>query len=156
MTTTERSLPPSIAHVSRDGRDLAIMASEHRVLLIRDFQRLCRGETSIGEAGQVLHLLPGEECLYLAFEHGRVCAATVCRFYTLISFLYIYISFGSFMGFISSTLTKAIPSTRQRSCSCNRTPSRLDHIATSAACNSPIVAFILRGKTQDVGMSRCL
>ena len=72
--------PLDIAHVSRDGRDLVIMASRDRLLLIRDFERIFRGDTSIAAAGQVLRLLPGDECCYLAFEHGRVCVATVSPF----------------------------------------------------------------------------
>ena len=66
-----------IAHVSRDGRDLAILASRDRLLLVRDFERVCRGEISLANAGQVLCLLPGDRCFYLAFEHRRVCIATV-------------------------------------------------------------------------------
>ena len=56
------------------------MAYRQRVLLIRDFERICRGETSVVAAGQVLRLFPGEECCYLAFEHGRICVATVSPF----------------------------------------------------------------------------
>src|SRR5438477_8253783 len=66
-----------IAHVSKDGRDLAILASKDRLLLVRDFERVCRGEISLANAGQVLRLLPGDRCFYLAFEHGRACVATV-------------------------------------------------------------------------------
>jgi hypothetical protein len=53
------------------------MAYNERVLLIRDFERICRGETSVVAAGQVLRLFLGEDCCYLAFEHGRICVATV-------------------------------------------------------------------------------
>ena len=70
-----------IAHVSKDGRDLAILASRDRLLLVRDFERVCREEISLANAGQVLRLLPGDRCFYLAFGHGRVCVATV-RFST--------------------------------------------------------------------------
>ena len=66
-----------IAHVSRDGRDLAILDSRDRLLLVRDFERVCRGEISLANAAQVLYLLPRDRCFYLAFEHGRVCIATV-------------------------------------------------------------------------------
>ncbi|KAI0287198.1 hypothetical protein BC826DRAFT_1119604 [Russula brevipes] len=65
-----------IAHVSRDGRDLVILAARSRVLLVRDFERICRGEISLEDAGQVLRLLPRDICFYLAFEHGRICVAT--------------------------------------------------------------------------------
>src|SRR5258708_10399102 len=67
-----------LAHVSRDGRDLAIMTTRSHVFLIRDFERVCRGEASLETSGLELHLSDGiEECFYLAFEHGRVCVVTV-------------------------------------------------------------------------------
>lgn len=59
-----------------------ISASIDRLLLVRDFERVCRGETSLAAAGQVLRLLPRDRCFYLAFEHGRICLATVRIFYT--------------------------------------------------------------------------
>jgi hypothetical protein len=71
-----------IAHVSRDGRDLVVLTTRSRVIFIRDFERICRGEISLAHAGQVLRLLPDDPCFYLAFEHGRVCVATVCIFST--------------------------------------------------------------------------
>ena len=67
----------STAHVSRNGRDLVILTTTYRVVFIWDFERICRGETSLVDAGQVLGLLPGDECFRMAFEHGRVCVATV-------------------------------------------------------------------------------
>ena len=72
--------PPSsllLAHVSRDGRDLAIMSATSDIFLIRDFERVCRGETSLEASGPNLHLPGQTECYYLAFEHGHVCVATV-------------------------------------------------------------------------------
>ena len=66
-----------IAHVSRDGRDLVILTTTYRIVFIRDFERICRGETSLLDVGRVLGLLPGDECFRMAFEHGRVCVATV-------------------------------------------------------------------------------
>jgi len=72
------------AHVSRDGRDLVILTARSRVLLIRDFERVCRGEITLLAAGQVLRLLPGDVlCFYLAFEHGRVCVATLHGLYII-------------------------------------------------------------------------
>jgi hypothetical protein len=78
-----------LAHVSRDGRDLAIMTNGIHVFLIRDFERICRGEASLETSGLDLHLSDRAECFYLAFEHGRVCVATVrisysgsCRAYS--------------------------------------------------------------------------
>ena len=53
------------------------MASRDRLLLVRDCERVCREEVSLAAAAQVLRLLPGDRCFYLAFEHGRVCVATV-------------------------------------------------------------------------------
>jgi hypothetical protein len=73
--------PPSslllLAHVSRDGRDLVIMTTRNQVFLVRDFERICRGETSVETSGQVLHLSGQAKCHYLAFENGHVCVATV-------------------------------------------------------------------------------
>ncbi len=72
-----------LAHVSRDGRDLVIMTTRSHVILIRDFERICRGETSVETSGPILHLSRQAECFYLAFEHGHVCVATV-RIYILL------------------------------------------------------------------------
>ena len=58
------------------------MTTRNRVIFIRDFERICRGEISLALAGQVLRLSPGDKCYYLAFEHGRVCVATVRVFST--------------------------------------------------------------------------
>src|SRR5258708_10456986 len=66
-----------LAHVSRDGRDLAIMTTRSHVFLIRDFERVCRGEASLETSGLELHLSDQADCFYLAFEHGRVCVVTV-------------------------------------------------------------------------------
>ena len=66
-----------LAHVSRDGRDLVIMSARSDVFIVRDFERICRGETSLETSGPVLHLPGQAKCFYLAFEHGRVCVATV-------------------------------------------------------------------------------
>jgi hypothetical protein len=35
-----------IARVSRDGRDLVVLSHQHHVIFIRDFERICRGETT--------------------------------------------------------------------------------------------------------------
>jgi hypothetical protein len=59
-----------------------ILTTKSRVIFIRDFERICRDEISLALAGQVLRLLPGDKCYYLAFEHGRVCVATVRVFST--------------------------------------------------------------------------
>jgi hypothetical protein len=86
-----------LAHVSRDGRDLVIMTSRSHVLFIRDFERISHGEASLETSGTVLHLSEQAECFYLAFEHGRVCVATVRTVYptllfrVLTSFLFSFI-----------------------------------------------------------------
>jgi len=153
----------SIAHVSRDGRDLVIMATSYRIVFIRDFERICRGETSLLDAGQVLGLLPSDHCFYIAFEHGRICVATVrvfpytvsrCTYSCLAPFTFLCPSlfFCSFMGFTSSTSKGALPLTRSKSYACDLT----DRITSSAACSSPIVASTSRGTAQYVGRtSRC-
>ena len=71
-------LTSHIAHVSRDGRDLVVLSETDRVVFIRDFERVCRGETSLEQAGLSLSMQSQDECCYLGFEHGRVCVATVC------------------------------------------------------------------------------
>ncbi|KAH9026255.1 hypothetical protein EDB83DRAFT_2678809 [Lactarius deliciosus] len=68
------------AHVSRDGRDLAVLLDRCRVVFVRDFERICRGETSLEQAGVVLGIAP-QACYYLGFEHGRVCVATIHGLY---------------------------------------------------------------------------
>ncbi|KAH9042977.1 hypothetical protein EDB84DRAFT_1436286 [Lactarius hengduanensis] len=69
------------AHVSRDGRDLVVLSEKRRVMFIRDFERICRGETSLEQAGLVLGIPPEDTCHYLGFEHGRVCVATIRGLY---------------------------------------------------------------------------
>jgi len=54
-----------------------ILTTTNRVIFIRDFERICRGEVGLAAAGEVLRLSLGDKCFYLAFEHGRVCLATV-------------------------------------------------------------------------------
>jgi hypothetical protein len=69
-----------LAHVSRDGRDLVVLTTRGHVFLIRDFERVCRGETSLETCRTALNLSRAK-CFYLAFEHGRVCVATVRTIY---------------------------------------------------------------------------
>ncbi|KAH9974812.1 hypothetical protein BGW80DRAFT_158313 [Lactifluus volemus] len=69
------------AHVSRDGRDLVALSLNVRVFLVRDFERICRGETTLEDSGHVLCVRPEEICRYLGFEHGRVCVATLRGLY---------------------------------------------------------------------------
>jgi hypothetical protein len=58
-----------------------ILSAERRVIFIRDFERICRGETTFERAGLVLGIRPEDICSYLIFEHGRVCVATVRIFH---------------------------------------------------------------------------
>ncbi|KAH9083554.1 hypothetical protein EDB83DRAFT_2547113 [Lactarius deliciosus] len=44
------------AHVSRDGRDLVVLSHKRRVVFIRDFERICRGETSLEQGGLSLNI----------------------------------------------------------------------------------------------------
>ena len=66
-----------IARVSRDGRDLVVLSRQHHVIFIRDFERICHGETTFEQAGLVLGIHPEAMCYDLGFEGGRVCVATV-------------------------------------------------------------------------------
>ncbi|KAH9038563.1 hypothetical protein EDB85DRAFT_429957 [Lactarius pseudohatsudake] len=68
--------------VSRDGRDLVVLSKDSRsIMFIRDFERICRGETSLKQAGLDLNIQPKDTCHYLDFEHGHVCVATVQGLY---------------------------------------------------------------------------
>jgi hypothetical protein len=60
-----------------------ILSKQHHVVFIRDFERICRGETTFERAGLVLGISPEDTCQYLDFEHGRVCVATVEGLYIL-------------------------------------------------------------------------
>ena len=53
-----------------------ILSENHHVVFVRDFERICRGETSLELAGLGLCISPGA-FHDLGFEHGRVCVATV-------------------------------------------------------------------------------
>ena len=66
-------LTSCIARVSRDGRDLVIISEEHRIVFIRDFERICRGETTFEQARLVLGIQPEPRCYGLGFEDDRVC-----------------------------------------------------------------------------------
>ncbi|KAH9017136.1 hypothetical protein EDB83DRAFT_192914 [Lactarius deliciosus] len=92
--TTPLSLYPEVVYeyrpitwfvavrVSRDGCDLVILSKNSRsIMFIRDFERICRGETSLEQAGLDLNIQPKDICHYLDFEHGRVCVATVQGLY---------------------------------------------------------------------------
>ncbi|KAH9038564.1 hypothetical protein EDB85DRAFT_2141791 [Lactarius pseudohatsudake] len=77
-----RPFPKFIAaRVSGDGRDLVVLSGKRRVMFIRDFECVCRGETSLEQAGLVLSIQPEDTCHYLDFEHGHVCVATMQGLY---------------------------------------------------------------------------
>ncbi|KAH9000897.1 hypothetical protein EDB86DRAFT_3133123 [Lactarius hatsudake] len=78
----DKSRPRFIAaHVSRDGRDLVVLSHKRRVVFIRDFKRICRGEISLERGGLSLNIRSQDVCCYLGFEHGRVCVATMQGLY---------------------------------------------------------------------------
>jgi len=58
-----------------------VVSERHRVVFIRDFERICRGETTFERAGLVLGIRPEDTCYALGFEHGRVCVATIQGLY---------------------------------------------------------------------------
>ena len=70
-------LTSGIARVSRDGLDLVIICEEDRIVFIRDFERICRGETTFEQARLVLGIQPEPRCYGLGFEDDRVCVVTV-------------------------------------------------------------------------------
>ncbi|KAH9174787.1 hypothetical protein EDB89DRAFT_471990 [Lactarius sanguifluus] len=77
-----RPSPKFIAtRVSEDGRDLVVLSGKRRVMFIRDFERICRGETSLEQAGLILSIQPEDTCHYLDFEHSHVCVATTQGLY---------------------------------------------------------------------------
>ncbi|KAA1477050.1 hypothetical protein DENSPDRAFT_884770 [Dentipellis sp. KUC8613] len=64
-------------HVSEDGRDLVILCERECVILIENFERICRQECTFADIAVELRLGPGASLsTYLALEHGRVCVAT--------------------------------------------------------------------------------
>ncbi|KAH9061243.1 hypothetical protein EDB87DRAFT_406313 [Lactarius vividus] len=69
------------AHVSRDGHDLVVLSHKRRVVFIRDFERICRGETSLERGWLSLSIRSKDVCYYLGFEHGRVCVVTMQGLY---------------------------------------------------------------------------
>ncbi|KAH9026257.1 hypothetical protein EDB83DRAFT_1927642 [Lactarius deliciosus] len=123
------------AHVSRDGRDLVVLSRTHQVVFIRDFERICRGETSLEHAGLVLSLLPQGECL-LSRDSSTVVSV--------------------WQPWRGSIFSPSALIFRRRLFSCDPpiTP-RLGRVL-SAAWSSRTVAYILHGKMQGVGRTyRC-
>jgi len=58
-----------------------VLSEKRRVVFIQDFDRICRGETSLEQAGLSLSIRSQDTCCYLGFEHGRVCVATIPGLY---------------------------------------------------------------------------
>ncbi|KAH9942220.1 uncharacterized protein BXZ73DRAFT_41118 [Epithele typhae] len=76
----------SALHVSRDGKDVAAQLSDTRILLIRDFERIVRGEIPFRiaalECGGVIPTSTDEQfSTYLSFENGRLGFATTSGIY---------------------------------------------------------------------------
>jgi len=93
-----------IARVSRDGCDLVVLSSERRLLFVRDFERICRGETTLEQAALVLGI-PNRLCLQLVFKHGRVYMATIQGHYIF--------TFGSDL-FVKAVYVRSVNSTTPR------------------------------------------
>ncbi|KAF8261627.1 hypothetical protein EI94DRAFT_1833216 [Lactarius quietus] len=92
------------ARVSRDGCDLVVLSSERRLLFVRDFERICRGETTLEQAALVLGI-PNRLCLQLVFKHGRVYMATIQGHYIF--------TFGSDL-FVKAVYVRSVNSTTPR------------------------------------------
>ncbi|KAH9176279.1 hypothetical protein EDB89DRAFT_1940236 [Lactarius sanguifluus] len=58
------------AHFSRDGRDLVVLSHKRHIVFLRDFERICSGETSLERGGLSLSIRSKDVCCYLGFEHG--------------------------------------------------------------------------------------
>ncbi|TFK47359.1 hypothetical protein OE88DRAFT_795133 [Heliocybe sulcata] len=71
-------------HVSPDGRDLTILGDPETVLLVKDFQRIIKNETTIAAAATRIDFSsPFGHSLYHAFENGKVGLVLCSGIYTL-------------------------------------------------------------------------
>ncbi|GBE81288.1 hypothetical protein SCP_0310150 [Sparassis crispa] len=82
-------------HVSSSGRDIAVLCSDNRLILIRDFERVTKGPVSIAEVALELHLRPSEArediglhgssyySIYFAYWEGRIGIVTTSGVYIL-------------------------------------------------------------------------
>ena len=77
-------LTPMVVHVTRDGKDLVAQLSDSRLVVIRDFMRIVRGEISMSaatlEIGKTIPRHGGSDehfSIYLSYEHGRLGIVTV-------------------------------------------------------------------------------
>ncbi len=82
--------PRAAVHVSRDGKDLVTQLSDSRMVVIRDFARVIRGEISIREAaleiGKTIPRLGNSDehfSIYLSYENGRLGVVTVRNLHPL-------------------------------------------------------------------------
>ncbi|KAI0365572.1 hypothetical protein BV20DRAFT_1038856 [Pilatotrama ljubarskyi] len=80
----------SSVHVSRDGADIVAQLSDSRLIVIRDFMRVARGEVPLEKATlEIGKTLPQRQSMdehfsiYLAFEHGRAGVVTTSGIYVL-------------------------------------------------------------------------
>ncbi len=89
IASTSRNLPYStaithpIARVSSCGKFLALLFETSRILIIRDLERLFKGEVSLHDCSVQVQLGRASRfSRYLAFEHGRIGVAAVgcCSF----------------------------------------------------------------------------
>ena len=71
-------------HTANGGKDFAAQLSDSRIVVIRDFMRVVRGEISLKaatlESGKTIPRLGGTDehfSIYLASEHGRLGIVTV-------------------------------------------------------------------------------
>ncbi|TFK85124.1 hypothetical protein K466DRAFT_601435 [Polyporus arcularius HHB13444] len=78
----------SAVHVSRDGKDLVTQLSDSRMVVIRDFARVIRGEISVRaaalEIGKTIPRLGNSDehfSIYLTYEHGRLGVVTTSGIY---------------------------------------------------------------------------
>ncbi|RPD52756.1 hypothetical protein L226DRAFT_548676 [Lentinus tigrinus ALCF2SS1-7] len=78
----------SAVHVSRDGKDLVAQLSDSRLVVIRDFMRVVRGEIALSaaalEIGKTIPRHGGTDehfSIYLSYEHGRLGVVTTSGIY---------------------------------------------------------------------------
>jgi len=80
------------AHVSEDGRDLAMLTGQGSLFLVQDFLRICREEVKLEDI--MIRLVISDSTpderqsgVYLAFAHGRVGVALVRKYLHLVRLL---------------------------------------------------------------------
>lgn len=74
-----------IVHVSEDGRHL-VAARSRDIIIIKDFERVARGEVKLEDVALFLVLGGLRSINYLAYAHGKVAVATVRLLLTLPGF----------------------------------------------------------------------